>query len=106
MKWKSKRFYSFVDSVSIGLGGCTKAGICPLLCDGNVELLLVELRLLFSDDKLTLLPVLAPLLLLFCDESDPDASTFGADVFSPKFDSGIAGLMKRSLRRLWKCSGG
>jgi hypothetical protein len=81
--------------VSIGLGGWTKAGICPLLCDGNVELLLVELRLLFNDDKLTLLPVLAP-LLLFCDDSEPDASTFGAEVFNPKL--GIAGLIKRSLR--------
>lgn len=69
--------------MSIGLGGCTKAGICPLLCDGNVELLLVELRLLFNDDKLTLLPVLAPLLLL-CDDNDPDARTFGAEVLSPK----------------------
>jgi hypothetical protein len=62
-----------------------------------VELLLVELRLLFNDDKLTLLPVFTPLLLLFCDDNEPDASTFGAEVFSP---IGIAGLTKRSLRRL------
>jgi len=84
--------------VSIGLGGWTKAEMFPLLCDGIVELLLVELRLLFNDDKLTLLklPVLAP-LLLFCDDKDPDASTFGAEVFNPKL--GIAGLIKRSLRR-------
>lgn len=86
----------------MGLGGCTKAGhiMCPLLCDGIVELLLVELRLLFNDDKLTLLPVLAPLLLLFCDDNEPEASTLGAEVFKPKLDSGIAGFMKRSLRRL------
>jgi hypothetical protein len=89
--------YSLADSVSMGLGGCTKAGICPLLCDGNVELLLVELRLLFNDDRLTLLPVLTPLLLLFCDDNEPDARTFGAEVFNPRL--GIAGLMKRSLRR-------
>ena len=85
--------------MSIGLGGCTKAGICPLLCDGNVELLLVELRLLFNDDMLTLLPEFIP-LLLFCDDNVPDASTFGAEVFNPKL--GIAGLMKRSLRRPFK----
>lgn len=72
--------------------GCTKPG--PLLCEGSVDELLVELKLLFKDDKLTLLPVLAP-LLLFCDDNELDASTFGAEVF--KF--GIAGLMKRSLRR-------
>jgi hypothetical protein len=48
--------------VSIGDGGWTKAEMLPLLCDGNVELLLVELSELFNDDddKLTLLP---PLLL-------------------------------------------
>lgn len=81
----------------MGLGGWTKAGTWPLLCDGMVELLDVELRLLFSDDNETLLPVLTP-LLLFCE-----ASTLGAEVLSPRFDNGIAGLMKRSLRRLCKC---
>lgn len=84
----------------MGLGGCN----IPDDCDGNVELLLVELRLLFNDDKLTLLPVLAP-LLLFCDESEcpADARTFGAEVLSPKLGKGIAGFMKRSLRRPCKC---
>jgi hypothetical protein len=76
----------------MGLGGWTNCAIWwPLLCDGNVELLLVELKLLFSEERLTLLPV----LLLFCD----DASTFGAEVLRPRLGSGIAGLMKRSLRR-------
>lgn len=55
----------------------------------------MELKLLFKDDKLTLLPVLPPLLLL-CDDNELDASTFGAEVFK---QFGIAGLMKRSLRR-------
>lgn len=73
--------------------GCTKPG--PLLWEGNVDELLVELKLLFKDDKLTLLPVLPPLLLL-CDDNELDASTFGAEVFK---QFGIAGLMKRSLRR-------
>lgn len=54
----------------------------------------MELKLLFSEERLTLLPV----LLLFCD----DASTLGAEVFRPRLGSGIAGLMKRSLRRPWK----
>jgi hypothetical protein len=48
----------------MGLGGWTKAEMLLLLCDGRVELLVVELIELFNDDKLALLPELTLLLLL------------------------------------------
>lgn len=72
----------------MGLGAAT----FPLLvCDGNVELLLVELKLLFNDERLTLLPEWTQLLL--CDETASGA------LLKPIDGRGIAGFINLSLRR-------